>query len=72
MIMSADLKYIVDAKGEKTPVLVPVKMWNTLNADYNKMQAKLRVFEDIRLSLEEIENAKKTGKSLRKLESILR
>lgn len=70
--MPDELKYIVDSKGEKTTVLVPVKMWNALNDDYIKIQSKMRVFHDIQLSLKEIENAKKTGKKLSSLKDILR
>ncbi len=70
--MSNAVKYLVDEKGNKTSVLVPVKMWNALNDDYKKIQLKLRVFQDIQLSLKEIEDAKRTGKKLPKLKDILR
>ncbi len=31
------LKYIVDGSGQKTSVLVPVKVWDDLNANYQKL-----------------------------------
>ena len=35
------LKYIVNESGQKTSVLVPVKVWDDLNANYKKLQNKL-------------------------------
>lgn len=37
------LKYIVDESGHKTSVLVPVKVWGDLNANYQKLQNKFSV-----------------------------
>ncbi len=33
-MMADTLKYIVDESGQKTSVLIPVKMWEDLNANY--------------------------------------
>ena len=41
--MPTALKYIVDESGQKTSVLVPVKVWEDLNANYQKLQNKLSV-----------------------------
>lgn len=41
--MASALKYMVDEKGEKTFVLVPVKKWDKINQDYKKLQNKLNV-----------------------------
>lgn len=35
------LKYIVDERGQNTSVLVPVKVWEDLNENYQKLQNKL-------------------------------
>lgn len=43
--MPNTLKYIVDDKGHKTSVLVPVKVWEDLNAHYQKLQKTLDIFK---------------------------
>jgi hypothetical protein len=66
------VKYLVDENGKKTSVLIPVKMWETLNNDHKKMQAKIRVLTGIQSALKEISEAKRTGKKLPTLRDILR
>ncbi len=66
------LKYITDEKGQKTSVLVPVKVWEDLNANYEKLQNKLAVFNDIREELAEIKQAKKNGRKLQTLKDFLK
>ncbi len=70
--MSSALKYIVDETGQKTSVLVPVKVWEELNADYRKLQAKLAVFDSIRKGLKEVKTAHKRGKNLQSLRDFLK
>ena len=57
--MPGALKYIVDETGQKTSVLVPVKVWEDLNANYQKLQNKLNVFTSIQEGLKEVQAAKK-------------
>jgi hypothetical protein len=45
------LKYIVDESGQKTSVLVPVKVWEDVNVNYQKLQNKLNVFNSVSLGL---------------------
>lgn len=40
--MPEGLKYLVDDNGHRTSVLVPVKIWEDLNNDYQKLQKKRR------------------------------
>lgn len=66
------LKYIVDERGQKTAVLVPVKVWNGLNENYQKPQNKLSVFNSIRDGLKELKQAKETGRNLSTLKDFLK
>ena len=59
--MSGSLKYMVDEKGEKTSVLVPLKTWEKINSDKTKLQNKLKVLTDIKAGLNEVNEAKKSG-----------
>lgn len=70
--MPTTLKYIVDQSGQKTSVLVPVKMWEDLNTSYQKLQAKLDVFNSIQKGLQEVKMAKKTGRKLQSLKEFLK
>jgi hypothetical protein len=69
--MSTTLKYIVDDKGHKTSVLVPVKTWNQLNDKYQKLTKKLSVLTGIQNGLKEVLEGKKSGKSLQTLSDFL-
>lgn len=66
------LKYIVDDSGHKTSVLVPVKVWEDLNANYQKLQKKLNILNGISEGLNEVRQAKKTGRKLQTLKDFLR
>jgi hypothetical protein len=66
------LKYIVDESGHKTSVLVPVKVWEDLNANYQKLQNKLNVLGGIQEGLKEVQVARKTGRKLQTLKDFLK
>ncbi len=70
--MATALKYMVDKNGDKTSVLVPLKIWEKINEDYSKLQNKLKVLTGIKEGLVEIQDAKKTGKKLQTLKDFLR
>lgn len=70
--MPETLKYIGDNNGQKTSVLVPVKVWKDLNNDYQKLQNKLKIFNSIREGLNEVQQAKKTGRKLQTLKDFLK
>jgi len=70
--MSNALKYIVDETGHKTSVLVPVKVWEDLNTNYQKLQNKLSVFSGIKQGLNDVKIAKKSGKKLQTLKDFLK
>ncbi len=70
--MPNSLKFIIDEKGNKTSVLVPVKVWEDLNFNYQKLQNKLSVFKSIQEGLQEVRQARKTGKKLQTLKDFLK
>jgi hypothetical protein len=70
--MPTALKYIVDDNGQKTSVLVPIKVWEDLNSSYQKLQNKLSVFNSIQEGLKEVAAAKKSGRKLQTLKDFLR
>ena len=65
------LKYIVDNKGHKQSVLVPIKTWESLNEKLAKLANKLGTLKGIHKGLNEVREAKKSGKKLSSLKSFL-
>ena len=63
---------MIDANGEKTSVMVPLKTWERINTEYSRLQNKIRVFTGINEGLAEIKVAKKTGRKLQNLKDFLR
>ncbi len=70
--MASALKYMIDENGDKTSVLVPIRTWEKINQQYNKLQNKLKVFTSINEGLSEVKEAKKSGKKLQTLKDFLR
>ena len=70
--MSNALKYMIDEKGDRTSVLVPLKTWEKINQEYTKLQKKLKVFTGIKAGLNEVKEARKFGKKLQTLKDFLR
>lgn len=70
--MAGALKYMVDEKGDKTSVLVPLKTWEKINKEYSSLQNKLRVLTSIKSGFKEIKESKKSGKKLQTLKDYLR
>ena len=60
------LKYMIDEKGNKTSVLVPLKTWEKINQEYTKFQKKIKVFTGINAGLNKIKEVKKSGKNYRR------
>lgn len=69
--MSNTIQFMVDEKGEKTSVLIPLKIWEKINHDYTRLQNKLSVFTAIKDGLQEINAVKKSGKKLQTLKDFL-
>ena len=70
--MASALKYMIDEKGHKTSVLVPIKTWDKINEDYYKLQNKLNFILGLKEAFNEVKTAKKTGKKLQTLKDFLR
>lgn len=70
--MAGALKYMVDEKGQKTSVLVPIKTWEKMTQEYSKLQNKLKLFTEIKEGVSEVTEAKKSGKKLQTLKDFLR
>jgi hypothetical protein len=70
--MASALKYMIDEKGDKTSVLVPIKTWKKMNEDYSRLQNKLKVLTGIKNGLKEINEAQRTGRKLQALNDFLR
>ena len=69
--MSSSLKYLVDGKGHKTNVLVPVKTWDDLNGQVEKLNKKLSILTGIQEGIAEVKNARAKGKPLQSLSDFL-
>jgi hypothetical protein len=70
--MPNSLRYIIDDTGQKTSVLVPLKVWENLNINYQKLQNKLEVLNGITAGLNEVQQIKKTGGKLQSLKDFLK
>ena len=70
--MAQPIKYMVDEKGQKTSVLVPLTTWTKINDDFSKLQNKLKVLLGIKSAFTEVKLSKKSGKKLQTLKDFLR
>ena len=70
--MAQPIKYMVDEKGQKTSVLVPLSTWTKINDDFSKLQSKLKVLLGIKSAFIEVKSFKKSGKKLQTLKDFLR
>jgi hypothetical protein len=69
--MATALKYIVDDKGHKTSVLVPVKAWDDLNEKYKKLNKKIAILTGIQEGIAEVKEHRLKDKSLQTLSDFL-
>lgn len=70
--MAGAIKYMIDEKGEKTSVLVPLKTWERMSHDYTRLQNKLKILTSIKAGISEVKAAKKNGRKLQTLKDFLR
>jgi len=69
--MSTLVKYIVDEKGKKIAVLIPIKHWTKISEDYKKLQWKVEILTCIKDALMEVKSISNSGKKLQTLKSYL-
>lgn len=70
--MAHPIKYMVNEKGQKTSVLIPLTTWTKINGDFSKLQNKLNVLLGIKSAYAEVGLSKKSGKKLQTLKDFLR
>lgn len=70
--MADSLKYIINESGHKISVLVPLKVWEELNTNYQELQKKPDIFNSIQTGLKEVNEIKKTRKKLQTLKDFLK
>jgi len=66
-----EIQYWVDAKGNKTSVIVPYQDWEKLNNQYKILQKKVRLLGGIQGAVKEVKEARKSGKKLQTLSEFI-
>jgi polyhydroxyalkanoate synthesis regulator protein len=69
--MSSAIKYLVNGRGSKTSVIVPIRTWEKINKDNQKLQNKLNLFIGLKNACMEIKESKQTGRKLQTLKDFL-
>lgn len=69
--MPSLIKYMIDERGLKTSAIVPIRTWEKINDDYQKLQNKLNFLVGLKRALLETKEAKRTGKKLQTLKEFL-
>lgn len=67
----SDIQYYTNQQGEKTSVIVPYQEWLNLNEQLEALRAKLNTIVGIQEALQEVRQARKTGKKLQTLSEFL-
>ena len=65
------VQFIIDSSGHKSSVVLPYKQWELFNNNYHMLLNKIRVLTGIKDGLNEVIEAKRTGKKLQTLSSFL-
>ena len=65
------MQVVLDSRGRKASVIVPFKEWEKLTSDFIKLQNKLNILTGIQEGLQEIKEAKRTGKKMKTLTEVL-
>ncbi len=69
--MNTAIQYIINEKGSRASVIVPINKWEQLNMENEKLRNKLAIMTSIKEGLAEIKSAKKNGKKLQTLSGFL-
>ena len=66
------MDYIIDKKGKKTSVVLPLKEYEKLQANTIHLKKQLGLLLGIKRGMEEIRKSKKTGKPLRDVSALIK
>jgi hypothetical protein len=70
--MASSVQYIVDDQGRKKSVLIPINVWEELNAEYSLLKEKYKIVSGIREGLNEVSVSRAASKKLQTLKSFLK
>ena len=70
--MPSTVNYLIDEKGTKTSVVIPLKVWEKINDDYARLQNRIGIFTGIKKGFKEVRDTKKNGMKLQTLNNFLR
>ena len=65
--MPNQIQISTDEHGNKTSVIVPYEDWAKMNERLKALQNKLKIFSGIREGIQEVKEARKTGRELQNL-----
>ena len=69
--MPSAIKYMIDESGSKRSAIVPIRTWEKINEDFQKLQNKVNLLVGLKAALLETKEAKQTGKKLQTLKDFL-
>jgi hypothetical protein len=69
--MNKEIQYCVDSNGNKISVIVPFKDWETITKQNAKLHAKLNFISGVKSAMNEVQEAKKSGKKLPTLKEFI-
>jgi len=58
------IQYMIDESGTKTSAIVPIRTWEKINENHQKLKNKLNLLIGLKAGLLETKEVKKTGKKL--------
>lgn len=65
------LNYITDAAGNQIAVQIPMSDWLLLKKEYQEVKRKLEILQGIKDAVQEVNEAKKTGRKLQSFTDFL-
>ncbi len=69
--MPNQIQIYTDEHGNKTSVIVPYEDWTKMNARLKSLQEKLKIYSGIREGIQEVKEARETGRELQKLSDFI-
>lgn len=69
--MSNSIKYMIDESGSKTSAIVPIRTWEKINEDFQKLQNKVNLLIGLKAALLETNEAKQKRRKMQTLKNFL-